>query len=105
MVVLIGGVSKGGDAAPVVAALQQAQAHVLTIGRSAAWWHEQCRLAGVASTHVDTVDTIAAAFSNLPADTAGVLLAPACASHDQYANYAARGEDFVQRGQVWLQAH
>ena len=90
---ILGGRDKGSDYAPLAPALRGRARAALLVGEAAPLIREQ--LDGA----VPAVDagTIGAALDHAlrrarPGDT--VLLAPACASFDQYASYEERGREF-----------
>ncbi len=94
LILIAGGDSKGADFSALEAPIRAHVRLALLIGRDAA------RIAAVADGVVETrrVDSMAEAVEiaherALPGD--GVLLAPACASFDMYANFEARGDAFV----------
>lgn len=95
LVLIAGGDGKGADFAPLAAALAGRARGAVLIGR------DREALAAVLEGVCPTVfaadmDEAVRGAADLarPGDT--VLLSPACASLDMYANYAARGEAFVQ---------
>jgi UDP-N-acetylmuramoylalanine--D-glutamate ligase len=85
---IAGGISKSGGIAPLRALFPRV-AHAFLIGRNA----EQFAGTLDGAAPFDVVDTleraVPLAFEQLP-----VLLSPACASFDQFANFEARGEAF-----------
>lgn len=90
VVLIAGGRNKGLDLAPLVAAPHLRA--VLAIGEAAP------ELAGLAPDLVEQVGDLPAAVRRAaeitrPGDT--VLLAPGCASFDQFPSYAARGDAFA----------
>ncbi|HSK22355.1 MAG TPA: UDP-N-acetylmuramoyl-L-alanine--D-glutamate ligase [Egicoccus sp.] len=89
-----GGLAKGVDLAALADDLGAVRAAVL-IGTAAPELAAVCASAGVRSEHADSIEAAveAAARSARPGDT--VLLAPACASFDQFSGYAERGERFA----------
>jgi UDP-N-acetylmuramoylalanine--D-glutamate ligase len=94
LVWLAGGLAKGVDLAALALHLGAVH-HAVLFGTAAEELAEVCRTAGVEAQVVDTIeDAVAvAARSARPGDT--VLLAPACASFDQFRGYADRGERFA----------
>lgn len=93
LILLAGGVGKGADFSPLAPPLSQCARHVLLFGLDAP------RLADALIEHVsiqqveDLTLAMQAAFKLAqPGDC--VLLSPACASLDQFANYQERGEVF-----------
>ncbi len=95
-VVIAGGVFKGGDVATLADAVVKNNVKALVlIGRSAPQIEAAARAAGYESVHragtlTEAVTT--AAGLAVPGDT--VLLAPACASFDMFADFEDRGEQF-----------
>ncbi len=90
---ILGGRDKGSDYTPLASALKARTREALLVGEAAPLIRSQL------DSTVPTVDagTIRAALDYalsraLPGDT--VLLAPACASFDQYPNYIERGREF-----------
>jgi UDP-N-acetylmuramoylalanine--D-glutamate ligase len=94
LILIAGGDAKGADFSILEAPLREHVRLLLLIGRDAA------RIAAVSEGVVETVyaDGMADAVDvarerSRPGDS--VLLAPACASFDMYANYEARGDAFT----------
>jgi UDP-N-acetylmuramoylalanine--D-glutamate ligase len=95
LLVILGGKDKDGDFAPLAKLLRQRARYVFLIGAAAK--KIEAQLAGaVPLAHAGTLDqAVAAAFELArPGDT--VLLAPACASFDQFENYEHRGRVFKE---------
>ena len=91
---IAGGLAKGVDLEPLGAALAEVHDAVL-IGTAAGQLQQICRRAGVTAhrAHDLTAAVDRAAQLAVAGDT--VLLAPACASFDQFTGYAQRGEVFT----------
>jgi UDP-N-acetylmuramoylalanine--D-glutamate ligase len=91
---LAGGLAKGADLTALRAHLGGVRAAVL-FGEAADELAEVCAAAEVPATVVDGLETAVERAAGLarPGDT--VLLAPACASFDQFSSYAERGERFA----------
>lgn len=93
---LAGGYDKGADFAPLVAAIAERAAGVAFYGAVGKTLHTGLvrERTGCCSTRVETLRAaLAWCWSrSRPGDI--VLLSPACASYDQYRDYAARAEDF-----------
>jgi UDP-N-acetylmuramoylalanine--D-glutamate ligase len=91
--VLLGGRDKGGDWSELAGLLRRQARRVLLVGEAATVLRE--RLAGTVPL-VDCGTVRRALAEGLAGARPGevVLLAPGCASFDQYRNYAERGEDF-----------
>jgi UDP-N-acetylmuramoylalanine--D-glutamate ligase len=95
LIVILGGKDKGGDFRPLREALRQRAKCVLLIG--AAREKIAAQLAGGAP--LESLDTVAQAVARagelaVAGDT--VLLAPGCASFDQFENFEHRGRVFKQ---------
>jgi UDP-N-acetylmuramoylalanine--D-glutamate ligase len=86
---ILGGSSKGEDFAPLAAAIGPNVRSVHLIGAEAP------RLAEVIDGDLDeTLETAVAQAARLARPGDVVLLSPACASYDQFANFEERGETF-----------
>jgi UDP-N-acetylmuramoylalanine--D-glutamate ligase len=95
VVLIAGGEGKGQNFAPLVpAAKAKARAAVL-IGRDAAAIEEVLALAGVPCTRAATMEAAVEAAFAAAKEGDAVLLSPACASLDMYANYKQRGHAFA----------
>ncbi len=95
LIVILGGKDKGGDFRPLREALRQRAKHVLLIG--AAREKIAAQLAGGAPLEsLDTVAQAVARAGELAAAGDTVLLAPGCASFDQFENFEHRGRVFKQ---------
>lgn len=93
---LIGGVAKGNDPAPIVAACRALERPAVLYGEMAGELAGLFAAAGVSHVRVNTLDE---AFANAvglarPGDT--VLLAPGGASFDQFGSFLERAERFRQ---------
>nr|HEV7954486.1 UDP-N-acetylmuramoyl-L-alanine--D-glutamate ligase [Candidatus Acidoferrales bacterium] len=96
LLVILGGKDKGGDFTLLRDALKKHAKQALLIGAAAEKIGGQ--IAGsVAAETVGTIERAVARAAEIakPGDT--VLLAPACASFDQFQNYEHRGRVFKQR--------
>jgi UDP-N-acetylmuramoylalanine--D-glutamate ligase len=95
--VLLGGRDKASDYRPLTPALAAAGATALTFGEAGGLIAEALESAGATRLircHTLEHAVLAAAQRARPGDV--VLLSPACASFDAYANYAARGDHFTE---------
>jgi len=95
VILLAGGIDKGGDYGVLVEPVRRAVKHALLFGASR---DMLARTLGGA-TPVELVDTLAAAVRRAaalaaPGDT--VLLSPACGSFDMFRDYADRGNQFQE---------
>jgi UDP-N-acetylmuramoylalanine--D-glutamate ligase len=93
---ILGGKDKGGDFSTLVPLLKERAAAVLTIGQAAPRIEAQIAGAGVPVLRAEEMETAVREATRLAGARGGgvVLLAPACASFDQYRNYEERGEHF-----------
>jgi UDP-N-acetylmuramoylalanine--D-glutamate ligase len=91
---IAGGLGKGLSFDVLAPLVERHARAVFTIGTSGPAIAEVARAVGTEVTEAGTLDAAvrAAAAVAEPGDT--VLLAPACASMDQFRDYAARGEAF-----------
>ncbi len=93
LVLLAGGLGKGGEFGELATAVKHKLRAAVLFGTQAEAIRSALGNAGPTYLAEDMPDAIRQAASHArPGDT--VLLAPACASFDQYANFAARGEAF-----------
>jgi UDP-N-acetylmuramoylalanine--D-glutamate ligase len=94
VLLLAGGVDKGGSYAPLVAAAAGKLRLALCYGAARERIATALEAGGTPVARVETIDEAvrAAAATARPGDT--VLLAPACGSFDQFTDYAARGRAF-----------
>ena len=99
--VILGGKDKNSDYRPLAEPLRQRARGVLLIGAAAEKIAQQLEAAQIA---VQRTHTLARALATAreqarPGET--VLLAPACASFDQFQNYEHRGQIFKQIVREW----
>ena len=94
IILIAGGVDKGGAWSPLVDAAQGRVGEVLAIGKSASIVREAFEPSGIPVNEVKTVEAAVAAAAQRQDDGYSVLLAPACASFDQFDNYGHRGDTF-----------
>ncbi len=101
--VILGGKDKGSDYTVLNDLLRQRVKRVYTIGAAAAKIESQVQ--GAEVEHAETLENAihSASQSATPGDI--VLLAPACASFDQFQNYEHRGRVFRQVVQSLAAAH
>ena len=102
-VLIAGGLDKGGDLAPLRAAVEKRARAVILIG--AARERFAAALRGAAPLHFanDMREAVGrAAAVAIPGDA--VLLSPACASFDMYHDFAHRGDAFQAAVREWLEA-
>jgi UDP-N-acetylmuramoylalanine--D-glutamate ligase len=91
---ILGGRAKGEDFAAFARELAPNVASLYLVGEAAA---ELARAFDTAGRAYENVRTIAAAVEKAASDAQRgdvVLLSPACASYDQFANFEERGEEF-----------
>jgi UDP-N-acetylmuramoylalanine--D-glutamate ligase len=92
---IAGGLNKGLTFEGLAPLLPRRVRAVVTIGTSGPALAAVARSAGVPVAEAVTMDVAVPAAAALAAPGDTVLLAPACASMDQFANYAARGQAFA----------
>ncbi len=93
IILLAGGVFKGGDLSLLHNAVSKYVKHVILFGKDANIL--KANLAGAATIHLaDSMRDAVSIARSLAQAGDKVLLSPACASFDLYKNYVARGEDF-----------
>lgn len=90
VILIAGGDAKGVDLRPLVAI--PTVRRILAIGEAAP---ELARLGGELVTVVGTLDAAVTAADEIAQSGDTVLLAPGCASFDQFPSYRQRGADFV----------
>jgi UDP-N-acetylmuramoylalanine--D-glutamate ligase len=91
---ILGGRAKGEDFAPFARELPQNVASIYLVGEAAGELGAALDAARRPNVHAETIARAVglAAADAQPGDV--VLLSPACASYDQYADFEQRGEDF-----------
>ncbi len=96
VVLILGGKDKGGDFASLSPLLRGRVVHLILMGQARQRIAEQVGPI-VPTTEVATMaEAVDAARAAAPRDGV-VLLAPACASFDQYSGFEQRGDDFRRR--------
>ena len=91
---ILGGKDKGSDYTLLNDLLRQRVKRVYTIGAAAAKIESQIR--GVEVVHADTLENAPRKANAVAEPGDVVLLAPACASFDQFNNYEQRGQVFKE---------
>lgn len=93
VILLAGGIFKGGDLAGLRCAVARHAKHVIVFGQDSDLLRQALR--GIVQIHsADTMRDAVAQAQALSAAGDKVLLSPACASFDMYEDYAERGRDF-----------
>jgi len=94
--IILGGSDKGADYGEVIEECRQQQAQVVAIGKTGETIHELANKHGVKSYRVNgLMPEVVAQTAKVSQPGSVVLLSPASASFDQYANYIDRGEKFI----------
>lgn len=94
VVLIAGGLAKGGDYTIARPLLEQKVHHLVLYGEARGFLEESWRDATTTTVRERFADAVAAAIAQARrGDT--VLLSPACASMDQFRDYAARGDAFA----------
>lgn len=94
VVLIAGGEGKGQDFLPLAAAMKQHAKAVVTIGKDGPSIAHVAQAAGVQVQNADSMNDAVRKAYQLAHANAIVLLSPACASFDMYANYVARAQAF-----------
>jgi UDP-N-acetylmuramoylalanine--D-glutamate ligase len=92
--VILGGRGKGADWTPLVQAVAERARAAYLIGETAGELHAALEPAGVPLRDCGDLEHAVAAARAAARAGETVLLAPANASYDQYADFEARGEHF-----------
>ena len=91
---IAGGLGKGQDFAPLRPAVERACRAVYLIGRDGPAIGEVLRDAGARVKECETLERAVAAAASTAGAGETVLLSPACASYDQFADFEERGRRF-----------
>jgi UDP-N-acetylmuramoylalanine--D-glutamate ligase len=96
LVLIAGGVDKGGSYEPMLEALDGVCKGIVLIGKAAPLIREACRAHGASYPVIDASDMHDAVTRATELCTAGdaVVLSPACASYDMFQNFGHRGRVF-----------
>ena len=93
VVLILGGRDKGGDFTQLLPLIRDRVAHLVLMGQARDAIAAQLGPA-VPATKIATLAEAVLAARNAAPEGGVVLLAPACASFDQYSGFEQRGEDF-----------
>jgi UDP-N-acetylmuramoylalanine--D-glutamate ligase len=94
-IVISGGAGKNTDFAPLGHALSQSAKHAILIGTASEAIEAAAHAAGfTAISHAETMDEAVETAVRLATRGDAVMLSPACASFDMFADFEARGEAF-----------
>jgi UDP-N-acetylmuramoylalanine--D-glutamate ligase len=94
LLLVIGGLFKGGDLEPLADAIAARVRHTYLIGQATPIFAEALRGAGASFEESGTLQQAVAAAAQAARPGDAVLLSPACASFDQFKGYADRGRTF-----------
>ncbi len=95
VILIAGGVDKGGSYRPWLKAFKGRVKRVLTIGEAASKMNAELG-EGLEVEEVDTMESAVKRAKHLAKYQENVLLSPGCASFDQFRDYRHRGEVFKQ---------
>ena len=96
LVVILGGDGKGQDFSPLVDPVSQFARAVVLIGRDAPLLAQALQATGVALVQAHDMNEAVSQAAQHAQTGDAVLLSPACASLDMYANYVARAQAFTE---------
>ncbi len=96
VILIAGGDAKGVDLQPLARVLVDRVRHMVTLGQDGPLLAQVARSAGVPTTPVKYIEDAVVFGAQLARGGDMVLLSPACASLDMFANYAQRGDAFAQ---------
>jgi UDP-N-acetylmuramoylalanine--D-glutamate ligase len=99
---ILGGKDKGSDYSVLNDLLKERVKRVYTIGAAAAKIESQIK--GAETTHAETLENAIRSAASVAKPGDVVLLAPACASFDQFRNYEHRGKVFKEVVKALAQA-
>jgi UDP-N-acetylmuramoylalanine--D-glutamate ligase len=94
-VLIAGGKAKGDDLSPLGALVARRARGIVAIGEAAPQFAALGTDAGIPTTRAASMPEAVQAARAMAAPGDAVVLAPACASFDQFRNYAHRGEVFT----------
>jgi len=103
VVLIAGGDGKGQDFTPLAAAVRDGARAVVLIGRDAPALAEALTPAGVECERAASMEQAVETAFRLARRGDAVLLSPACASLDMFANYRQRGEVFAAAARALAQ--
>jgi UDP-N-acetylmuramoylalanine--D-glutamate ligase len=95
VVLIAGGDGKGQDFGPLAPAVKAKARAVVLVGRDAGLVEAALAPTGVPCTRASSMEAAVEAAFALARSGDAVLLSPACASFDMFANYKRRGEAFA----------
>ncbi|MEO8691337.1 MAG: UDP-N-acetylmuramoyl-L-alanine--D-glutamate ligase [Candidatus Saccharimonas sp.] len=96
-ILILGGSDKGAKYDEVVVVARETGTRVLAIGQTGHIIKQLCDEAGVSAEWFDgLMDEVVNHVSQIASPGSVVMLSPASASFDQYANYKDRGEQFIK---------
>ena len=96
IVLIAGGDAKGADLSPLVEAIRGKAKCVVTIGVDGDKVASCAESAGVATVRANSIEEAVALASEHAVKGDMVLLSPACASLDMFANFRERGQKFAE---------
>lgn len=96
VVLIAGGLGKGQDFAPLATAIRRHAQAVVLIGRDAPLIRAALGEGALTVVDADSMQSAVAAAKAHAPQGGVVLLSPACASMDMFANYGERGRRFVE---------
>lgn len=96
VILILGGLSKGIDRAPLVAQLKDKVSFIYCIGKERVQLGTWCQANGIAHIAIETLDDTFNHFQRTMKPGDQLLLSPAGSSFDQFKDYKDRGDYFKQ---------
>jgi UDP-N-acetylmuramoylalanine--D-glutamate ligase len=93
VVLILGGKDKGGDFTQLLPLIRERVTHLVLMGQARDAIAAQIGASAPVTKVITMAEAVEAARSVAPGGGV-VLLAPACASYDQYSGFEERGQDF-----------
>ncbi len=93
IILIAGGIFKGGDLEFLTHAIKQHAKHVILIGQASKLF-QQALKNSIEVSYADSMQHAVGIAQQIAVECDKVLLSPACASFDMYSNYIERGKDF-----------